>query len=80
MTMQRLRGICGIKNSRTGREAVGQAHGWRDQREDFGNLKAAVFAGINGMREYIQFSRRSTISALHSSDNVDKFWDTGLQP
>lgn len=47
VTMQRLRGICGIKNSRTGREAVGQAHGWRDQREDFGNLKAAVFAGIN---------------------------------
>lgn len=57
-------------------EAVGQAR-WRDQREDFGNLKGAVFAGINASI----FSLVDAAQFRHyiSSDNVDKFWSAGLQ-
>lgn len=71
VTMQRLQDICGIKNSRRTRRWAKAR--WRDQRRFQESKGCCVDTG------YIPFCRRSTISALHSSDNVNKFWDTGLQ-
>lgn len=42
--------------------------------KDFGTLKIAM-----STRGISRFADAATISALHSSDNVNKFGDTGLQ-
>lgn len=71
VTMRRLQGICRIKNFRGTRRWTKAR--WCDQRRFWESKGRCVDTG------YIPFYRHSTISALHSSDNVNKFWDTGLQ-